>query len=350
MPELFELTGDVSFAFSAENPTGEKGGGSRGKPWEKLRPCISIAPGETVTLAQAEGPAQIEHMWFTGSLSWELVLRIYWDGQAYPSVEAPLCAFMGYGYPKQLLGRDGSFPALTSAMVTLAPCMGMNCYWPMPFARSCRIEVENLSPRDSMTLYYLIKGRRRALPEKNALGYFHASYRQQKPVDLNVPYTVIDGIRGRGKYVGTALYAGTNGSNGCWVEGEAKMYIDGDEYPSVNYTGLEDYFGGAYAFGYDNRALNRYQTYSAPYIGMYAVLGQDDGQYREQPRYMLYHWHIPDPVEFETDFRMTLQDLGNFAYGQKCRRDDFSSVAYWYQTLPSLPLRPLPPAEELDAQ
>jgi hypothetical protein len=336
-----------TFAFSPENSAGVKNGGSRGEPWEKVRPFLVVKPGETVTLADVKGPGTIQSMWFGGYNGWNFILRIYWDGQEYPSVEAPLCAFFGYGFHNAVMDADGKFPTLDSAAVLVAPCRGMNCYWQMPFRKHCRITLENRSLREDRGSYYMITGQTGGVPDDCA--YFHAAYRQERPVALNHEYIVIDGIRGTGQYVGTALFAGLNGSNGCWVEGEAKMFIDGDVYPSVNYTGTEDYFGGSFAWGYDD-GLGRYQSFSGQFVGMYAVLGDYGSRYNAQSRFMAYRWHIPDPIHFSSDFRMTLQNLGNFESGQRSRRDDYATVAYWYQSLPSVPLVPLPEDAELDMQ
>ncbi len=344
---IAKITPAETFCFSPENLLGVKGGGSHGKPWEKLNPCIVLKPGETKVLAEIDGPGEIQSMWFGGYSGSHFILRIYWDGQEYPSVETPLSAFFGYGFGNTIKDVSGNFPTLNSSMVLVAPCRGMNCYWKMPFRHHCKITLENRSPVNDHVSYYSITGQR--IKTEEDCGYFHASYRQERPVTLNQEYVVIDGIRGTGHYVGTALFAGVNGNNGCWVEGEPKMYIDGDQYPSINYTGTEDYFCGSYAWGYDE-ALRRYQSFSGEYVGMYAVLGENTTQYNYQPRFMAYRWHIPDPIRFSNDFKMTLQNLGNFEFGQRCRRDDYATVAYWYQTLPSAPLKPLPTDRELDMQ
>ncbi len=334
-----------TFACSSENPTGEKGGGSRGTPRDKLRPCTTVQPGETLTLAALEGSGVIEDIWIGGDTGWQFILRFYWDGQSYPSVEAPLPAFFGYGYNNNVPDINGNFPTLNSAMFLVAPCRGLNSYWPMPFRRGCRITLENRG-KQPMTTYYTITGQR--CPVEDDCAYFHASYRQAHPVAQDEEYVIIDGIAGAGHYVGTALFVGLNGGNNCWVEGEAKMFIDGDDYPSINYTGTEDYFCGSFAFGNDS-FLQKYQTYSGAYAGFFAVMGDHRVRYNCQPRYMLYRWHVPDPIHFSQDFRMTLQNIHySGEHGWQCRRDDYASMAYWYQSLPSAPLRPLPDNQAVD--
>ncbi len=304
--DLYRMQVRKSFGFSAENPTGQKGGGTHGKDCEKLRPCIRIEPGETITLCDTEGPGMITHIWFTGYIGHSFVLRIYWDGMELPSVEAPISAFFGCAYDENFEDRDGKYPVLNSAAVLVAPGRGYNCYWEMPFQKHCRITMENRSG-EAQTLYYMISGWHGILPMD--CGYFHAAYRQEHPVQKGHSYTVIDGVKGSGCFAGMSLSAGMNGHNTCWVEGEAKMYIDGDIYPTMNYTGTEDYFCGSYAFGNDI-ILNQYQTFSGLYAGLYAIFGDTSEMYNHQKRFMLYRWHIKDPVYFNKDFRMTLDNLG----------------------------------------
>ncbi len=336
--ELFELTNRESFAFSAENPSGKRGGGSRGGDCSKLSPNVLIPKGQSVVLVDTDGPGIIQSMWFTGYVGHNFILRIYWDGCEHPSVEAPLSAFFGCAYDETFKDRDGNYPVLNSAVMMVAPGRGFNSYFPMPFAKHCKITVENRSSVDDRRLFYMITGCYTELPEN--IVYFHASYRQAHPVTKGKSYTVIDGIKGRGHFVGVTLAAGINGHNTCWVEGEAKMYIDGDIYPSINYTGTEDYFCGSYAFGKDI-ANHQYQTFSGHQSGMFSVLGShEDGikGYNYQQRFLLYRFHVSDPIYFKESFRMTLDNLG----WTGPRYDDYTTVAYWYQTLPCAPLPALP--------
>ncbi len=193
----------------------------------------------------------------------------------------------------------------------------------MPFRKHCRITVENRGGRGE-TLYYMISDWKGGIPEKS--GCFHAAYRQEHPVVKGRAYTVLDGFHGKGTFLGVTIAAGMNGNNTCWVEGEVKMYIDGDMYPTLNYTGTEDYFCGSYAFGNDI-IPNRYQTYSGFYAGMYAVYGNDRGsQYNGQQRFLLYCWRVKDPVYFDESFRMIMDNLG----WTEPRYDDYTTVAYYY--------------------
>lgn len=339
MNDYYLISNKKTFAFSAENPTGTRGGGSRGGDCTKLSPTVTIQPNQTVTLVETDGPGEIQSMWFTGYVGHSFILRIYWDDCEYPSVEAPISAFFGSAYDENFEDRDGKYPILNSSQILVAPGRGLNCYWKMPFQKHCRITMENRSS-DAKSLYYIITGCYGDVSVN--CGYFHASYRQEHPVQKGRSYTVIDGIRGKGQFVGLTLATGINGNNTCWVEGEARMYIDDDIYPSIHYTGTEDYFCGSYAFGNDIY-IKQYNTYSGLYAGMYAIYGDSKQVYNNQQRFLLYRFHVTDPIHFETEFRMTLDNLG----WTGPRYDDYTSVAYWYQTLPSAPLKKLPNDDEM---
>lgn len=336
---LYRLPDRETFGFSAENPTGTKNGGTRGKDCDKLNAFIRIDSGTTVTLVDTDGPGMITHIWFTGYIGHSFVMRIYWDNEEYPSVEAPISAFFGCAYDENFKDRDGNYPVLNSEMMLVAPGRGYNCYFEMPFRRHCRITLENRGAKTE-TLYYMISGWHGEV-EPDA-GYFHAVYRQEHPVQKGRSYTVVDGVKGRGAFVGMTLAAGMNGHNTCWVEGEAKMYLDGDTYPTMNYTGTEDYFCGSYAFGNDI-ILNQYQTYSGLYAGLYAIIGDTSEMYNHQKRFMLYRWHVKDPVYFKESFTMKLDNLG----WTGPRYDDYTTVAYYYLDKPSPLPHDLPEDREL---
>lgn len=337
--DIFTLSEKTTFAFSAENPNGEKNGGISGADCAKLSPTVHIKAGETAVIADIGGPGVIEHMWFTGYVGHSFILRIYWDDSENPSVEAPLSAFFACAYDENFTDRDGRYPVMNSAVMMVAPGRAYNSYFEMPFLKRCKITIENRSKND-YDLYYMITGCRRELPDN--IGYFCASYRQEHPVTKGKSYTVIDKIKGKGRFLGVTLATGMNGNNTCWVEGEAKMFIDSDENPSVNYTGTEDYFCGSYGFGNDIET-HRYQTYSGLYSGMFAVLGDSSAQYNSQQRFLLYRFHIKDSICFNENFMMKLDNLG----WTGPRYDDYTSVAYWYQTLPTAPFKPLPADDEM---
>jgi hypothetical protein len=212
----------------------------------------------------------------------------------------------------------------------------------MPFRQHCRITLTNLA-NDQMVLYYQITYARMVVPEETA--YFHAQFRRSNPVPKGCVHTILDGVQGRGHYVGTYLAWGTH-TNGWWGEGEVKFYIDGDsEYPTIAGTGTEDYIGGSYNF--ENPETGGYQAFTTPYSGLHQVI-RPDGKYQSQMRFGMYRWHIVDPIRFESDLLVTVQALGWHEGRYVQLQDDVASVAFWYQTLPTAPFPELPERNDLE--
>ena len=322
---MFTLERRKSFMFSAENLKGEANGGTRGNDCEKLNAYVELNSGQTATLCDTAGPGMITSMWIGGYNGHSMILRIYWDNEEFPSVEAHLSAFFGNFYDETLRDRDGNLITLNSSKILIAPCRGLNCYWEMPFKKHCRITVENRA-RETKPVFWAITGWKGEIPENSA--YFHAQYNQAHPVTKGRSYIALD-VKGKGMFAGIVMAVGLNGNSTCWVEGEVKMYIDGDQYPRINYTGTEDYFCGSYAFGNDRG--KKYQTYSGHYVGLYAILGDMNEYYNTQQRFMMYRWHEVDPIYFEKDFRMCMDNLG----WTGPRYDDYTSVAFYYMDKPT---------------
>jgi hypothetical protein len=342
-------------SISAENFTGEKGkagmategtGAPRaaglGQGW-KISPSIHIQSGETATLAKIDGPGCIQHIWLTTHPQhWRrLVLRMYWDGEAQPSVEVPLGDFFCNGWCER--------SNVSSLPIAVNPAGGMNSYWPMPFRKHARFTVENVWPQgaDHAILYYQVTYALDDVPEDAA--YLHAQWRRDNPLAYKDVHTILDGVKGHGHYVGTYIAWGVN-NTGWWGEGEIKFYMDGDaDFPTICGTGTEDYFGGAWNFEHPR---GEYGTFSTPFLGLPQVI-KPDGLYRSQQRFGMYRWHIPDPIRFEQDLRVTIQALGWRTPSAAGRRylplqDDIASVAYWYQAEPHAPLPELPEPDYLE--
>jgi hypothetical protein len=339
------LSDAKSRSISAENPRGEKGGGARaalddpqaaraarelGPGW-KVRPCITLPAGSVTTLAEIEGPGAIEHVWITcrERAYRSCLVRMYWDGEERPSVECPLGDFFACLPVRQQTGGHGLRYVVNSLPVAVNPAGGFNSYWPMPFAGSCRIEIENQHHEDLDAFFYQIDYALGEVPPDAAR--FHAQWRRSMTTRERPEHVILDGVRGRGQYVGTFL-AWSQFSNGWWGEGEVKFYIDGDaEHPTYCGTGTEDYFGGAWGFGGE--------TYSTAFLG-YPFCRKEPG---EVPLHALYRWHVMDPVRFEKDFRATVQALGWWPGGKyEPLTDDIASVGYWYQTEPHEPFPETP--------
>jgi hypothetical protein len=299
---------------------------------------VTIKAKTTFTLADVAGQGAIQHIWMTPTGPWRyLILRFYWDGEATPSVETPAGDFFASGW--------GGYAQISSLAVCVNPGSAFNSYWEMPFRKSFRITAENLGDEE-MTLYYQVDYTLTEVP-KDA-GYFHAQFRRVNPLPEKQAYTILDGVKGMGHYVGTYLAWGVR-STGWWGEGEIKFYIDGDrDFPTISGTGTEDYFCGSYNF--ENQETKRYQEFTTPYSGLAQVI-RPDGLYASQQRFSLYRWHIMDPIRFEQDLRVTIQALGWRADGRYLPlRDDIASVAYWYQAEPHAPFPALPSRDELETK
>ena len=363
MGNLYRLSDAKSRSISPENFTGEKGKGGTANPADKdkpnaanaanaardlgqgwkINPFIKIQAGQTFTLAEMEGPGAIQHIWMTPTGNWRFsILRIYWDDEKEPSVECPVGDFFGQGW--------NSYAQLTSLPVCVNPGSAFNCYWTMPFRKKCKITMENISDKDAMSVYYQIDYTLTEVPSDAA--YFHAQFRRSNPVDTSV-YTIVDGIKGKGQYVGVYLAWGVT-NNGWWGEGEIKFYLDGDsKFPTICGTGTEDYFCGSYDF--DRRKKNaagveevNYTEFCTPYTGLHQVI-RGDGHYSVMQRFGLYRWHIMDPVRFEKDLKITIQDLGWHQGGRYlAQHSDIASVCFWYQADPHTPFPKLPGWEQLE--
>jgi hypothetical protein len=347
LSNIYRMSDARTYSISPENPTGEKGKGGAategtganasrelGQGW-KVSPSIDVKAGQTITLADIDGSGLIEHMWMTPTGNWRLsILRMYWDGETDPSVEVPVGDFFAMGW--------GKYAPISSLAICVNPGSAFNSYWPMPFRKKARITLENLDDKP-MVVYYQIDYSKAAVPPDAA--YFHAQFRRVNPIPYKQVYTILDGVDGKGQYVGTYLAWGVH-NNGWWGEGEIKFFIDGDtQFPTINSTGTEDYFNGSYDF--ENQVSHQYEPFTSPYSGLAQAI-KPDGLYQSQQRFGLYRWHIPDPIRFDHDLRVTIQDLGWQSGGRYLPlMDDISSVAYWYQTEPHKRFPELPDKDHL---
>jgi hypothetical protein len=350
MGNLSRLSRAKSRSISPENFTGEKGKGGMategtgaqaardlGQGW-KVSPSVRIEPKQTFTLAEIQGPGAIQHIWMTPTGHFRYsILRIYWDGEATPSVEAPVGDFFACGW--------GKYAQISSLAVCVNPGSAFNCYWEMPFRKSAKITMENLD-EEKMTLYYQIDYTLTDVPADAA--YFHAQFRRTNPLPYKSVYTILDGVKGWGHYVGTYLAWGVN-NTGWWGEGEIKFYLDGDDkFATIVGTGTEDYFCGSYNF--ENKETKQYQEFTTPYSGLAQVL-RPDGLYESQQRFGLYRWHIMDPIRFDQDLKVTIQALGWRSGGRYLPlQDDIASTAFWYQTEPHAPFPKLPEKDYLEVR
>ncbi len=357
MGNLSRLSDAKTRSISPENFTGEKSKGGMADPvkskgqrnvanaadqaadlglgW-KVNPFIIINSGETFTIAEMEGPGAVQHIWMTPTGNWQFsIIRFYWDDEKTPSIEAPIGAFFGMGW--------NEFAPLNSLAVTVNPGSAFNCYWKMPFRKKCKITVENVNPTESMRLYYQVDYTLTDIGQDEA--YLHAQYRRSRSTSGS-SHTILDGVKGKGHYVGTYMAVGVN-NNGWWGEGEIKFFMDGDkDFATIVGTGTEDYFCGSYNF--ENQVTHQYQEFSTAYAGLHQVI-RPNGLYKSQQRFGMYRWHILDPVRFESDLKITIQDLGWRHSGRYlAQQSDIITVAFWYQREPHATFPQLPSREKLE--
>lgn len=352
---IYQLKNIQSRAATAENVQAEPGGGGQSNQGRKGAPCIAPFPaGQTQVLLDAEGPGLIRHIWCTlppGNVSHmrNLILRMYWDDQSFPSVEVPLGDFFGMAHGRQ--------KSLQAECLSMQGGKGLNCWIPMPFKKRALITIENDSETDVSMLFYQIDFTLGDSFDEDT-SYFHAQYRRSNPCPIHQDYVVLDGISGKGVYLGTVIGVRSLYPEFWWGEGEVKFFIDGDKtFPTICGTGTEDYMGSAWGL----------EEISTPYQGAPLVD-------RDNELYSLYRFHLKDPVYFQQQLKVTVQQIGyglrlkakehygleftgypaagvsdDHEYCYFDRSDDYCSVAYWYQTLPSVPFPAFPKREQRTA-
>ncbi|HXJ96174.1 MAG TPA: glycoside hydrolase family 172 protein [Terriglobia bacterium] len=292
-----------------------------------------LAPGGTLTLLDVEGPGEVTHVWMTIASRErfhlkKLVLRMYWDGESTPSVEAPVGDFFGLGL--------GDYFLYQSAPLAVGADKALNSFFPMPFQKHARITVTN-EGKDKVDAYYFnIDYRAYSHPLAADTLYFHAQYRQCSPctaiesdgknLDGKDNYVWLE-AQGRGHFAGVTMSVLEN-ADGWWGEGDDMFFVDGEKLPSINGTGTEDYFLGAWDFGGKPFA---YELFGAPQVG----------PERAGSRWSVYRFHLDSPITFTKSLRATIE------HGHaNDRADNYYSVAYWYQTEPHAAFPTLPAVED----
>jgi hypothetical protein len=348
---LFELPKGVETRwYSFENPDGRRGEGGKTQAGRKGAANKTIEPGERAVLADVPGPGVVRRIWLTVPGRVETlrgwVVRMYWDGQEWPSVEAPLQDFFGLPFARQA--------PFESALFSNPEGRSFNCVVPMPFEKRALLTITNESPSAAMLFYDVDVTVGDTLPEET--GYFHARYRRENPTTPKKDFEVLPRVEGRGRYLGANVgIRTTDHRRPLWFgEGELKVYLDDDrEWPTLVGTGTEDLVGSAWGLG---RFDHLYQ--GAP------LTEEKDGVWG------FYRYHVPDPVYFARAVRVTLQQIagGSVAQLRALPRErwpelvrnhqrfeppatssatdestwenfespqDVCATAYWYQTLPS---------------
>lgn len=303
-----------------------------------------LPSGATLTLLDAGGPGAITHLWIALAdrerMALKLVvLRMYWDDEREPSVEAPIGDFFGLGL--------GTCTPWHSLVLAVTPTCGLNSYFNMPYGHRARITLTNEGHEQAWGVFYDIDYRTYREPLTRDTLYFHAQYRQAQPnrgVDSTWTFNqdpkadlrpnpdgaenyVWMAAKGHGQYIGVTMSVLQN-QDGWWGEGDEMLFIDGEPLPSIAGTGAEDYFQGAGDFG--GTAFD-YPLAGAPVVGP-ELAGSRTSAYR---------FHLESPIPFQKSFRATLE------HGSaNVRSDNYYSVAYWYQAEPHAPFPVLPAAAD----
>jgi len=350
--------------YTFENPQGIKGGGGTARFGRKGAPCVGIAAGERLTLADVEGSGTIRRIWATlwkrdGAALRGLKIEMYWDGAQTPAVQAPFGDFFCQGL--------GHMTAFQNACFSSPEGRSFNCCAPMPFRKGARVVLVNESGADN-GIYYDIACTLGDDHDERVL-YFHSYWRRENMTQLRRDMTILPRVEGRGRFLGCHLGVRLHPSmtNFWWGEGEVKVYLDGDEeYPTLCGTGTEDYIGTGYGQGW----------FAHAYQGNHFVSEGKDA-------FAFYRWHIPDPVYFYKDVRVTIQVMGGPRFPQMLealdkdpalvfmkagdgtehytreeleahpewaqvmeRIDDHCATAYWYMDRPENGLAPIAPVAE----
>jgi hypothetical protein len=312
-----------SRSISFENPTGAKGAGgtaaSRLGVGRKGSPARMIKPGDTVQLCNIEGPAVIRHIWITTtgipSNLRSMVIRAYWEDQEHPSIECPLGDFMGFAH--------GKVKPYCSAVHSVGERAGMNIWLPMPFAKRARFTLTNDGKRGQPVYYQIDYTLNDELPAD--FGRLHVLFRRENPTVLKKDFEILPKRMQKGRFIGCVLGIRSLELEAWWGEGEIKFYMDGDvEFPTICGTGSEDYVGLSWG------------TQQTPFLYNGCSLNDEKEGYVS-----MYRWHLPDPIYWKKDCRITIQQIGG-KRGLYERQDDWSGAAFWYEPVPSAPLPPLP--------
>jgi hypothetical protein len=314
-------TGLISRSISFENPTGAPGEGGKASSnlgaGRKGAPARQIQPGETVQLCDIEGPGTIRHIWITTDRSPAVqracVIRAYWEGQPHPSLECPIGDLFGFAH--------GRITAYHSAVHSVGPTGGRNLWLPMPFTARAKFTFTNESEK-AIPLFYQI-GYTVGDKHPADVGRLHVLFRRENPTTEKKDFELLPQRRQKGRFIGSIIGIRNLHPDQWWGEGEIKVYMDGDqEYPTIVGTGSEDYVGLAWGiqvapFLYNGCSLNEKNFVS------------------------MYRWHLPDPIAWQKEARITIQQIA-WKNGLAETQDDWSTATFWYEPAPSAALPAMP--------
>ncbi|MDX1471577.1 MAG: glycoside hydrolase family 172 protein, partial [Flavobacteriaceae bacterium] len=285
--------GQTNKWYSFENINAEKGQGGKENKGAKGHPADRIVAGETVTLLETNESGVINRIWITindrsPEMLRSLHLEMFWDGSDKPAVSAPLGDFFGIG-----LGRKVRFE---NALFSDPEGRSFNCFIPMPFKNGAKVTITNESDKDLGAIFFDINMLAKEHPDD--ILYFHTYWNREVNSQLGKDFRILPTVQGKGRFLGTNIGIFTNEDykDSWWGEGEVKIYLDGDsDYPSLVGTGTEDYIGTAWGQG----------TFDHQFQGCLIANNEKFEQ-------AFYRYHIPDPIYFKNDIKVTIQQMGGW--------------------------------------
>jgi hypothetical protein len=313
-------TGLTSRSISFENPSGAPGEGGKAASnlgvGRKGAPSRGIKPGESVQLCDVEGPGTIRHIWITtrgNPLNLRsCVIRAWWEGQEHPSIECPLGDFMGFAHGKVM--------PYDSAAHSVGEKAGMNIWLPMPFVKRVRFTFTNEGEKD-IPLYYQIDY---TIGDKHPedVGRLHVLFARENTTTEKKDFELLPQRKNKGRFIGSVIGI-RNLHEQWWGEGEIKVYMDGDtDFPTICGTGSEDYVGLSWGIQQTPFLYNGCSLNEKNYVSM-------------------YRWHLPDPIAWRQQCRITIQQIA-YKGGLRETQDDWSCATFWYEPAPSAALPPMP--------
>ncbi len=310
-------TGLTSRSICFENPTGAPGAGGQAASnlgaGRKGAPAMALNADREVQLCDIQGPGTIRHIWMTTANTpvnlRSLVIRAWWDDQEHPSIECPIGDFMGFAH--------GKVTGYFSAVHSLGRNAGMNIWLPMPFITRARITLTNEGEQTVPLFYQVDYTIGDSYPPD--VGRLHVLFRRENPTRQRQDFELLPRRKGKGRYIGALIGIRNLHPDQWWGEGEIKIYMDGDEkFPTIVGTGSEDYVGLSYGMQ---------QT---PYFYNGCNLDEDNFV-------SMYRWHLPDPIYWQKEARITIQQIA-WKGGLAETRDDWSTATFWYEPIPSAKL------------
>jgi hypothetical protein len=253
-----------------------------------------------------------------------MVVRAYWDGQEHPSIECPLGDFMG--------SANARYSAYQSAVHSTGENAAFNIWIPMPFNEHAKITLSNAGP-DDVTIFYQVDYTVGDKHPEN-LGRLHVCFLRENPTTLKQDFEILPKRSGQGRFIGAVLGIRTF-EEYWWGEGEIKIFMDGDtDFPTICGTGSEDY------------VCLSYGMQETPYM-------YHGCSWNREGYVSMYRWHLPDPIYWQEECRITIQQIGyNWNWERDSldgplyeRIDDWSSATFWYEGIPSAALPEFPGLE-----